>query len=283
MRRVTLAARRAQQFLRKPPKPRWWRPAVRVGSIGIAIGIGWGALWWGTASGALDDAWTATTGHFHEATAALGLVVGDIELQGQQRADRDRVSAILEDLRGAPLLAVNTERVRIELERLPWIDHAIVRRALPGVVSVHLFERQPLALWQREGAFHLIDRNGEMILIPLDDDLAVASWRHLRVIVGEGAPARAAALFAVLSTDPELFARVEAAMWIGGRRWSIRFDSETDVLLPEDRITPAWQTLGRLQRRDRLLERAIGTIDLRFLPDRLRLRLLPEALPERAA
>ena len=283
MRRVTLATRRAQQFFRRPPKPRWLRPALWVGGLGLALGIGWGSVWWGMSSGQLPNAWQAAVDRLHKASASLGLVVGKVELGGRERADQAALRTILDELPGRPLLAVDTEQVRIALEQLPWVDHAIVRRALPDVVSVHLIERQPLALWQRAGAFHLIDRGGRIIEIPLDDERAIARWRHLRVIVGDGAPARAAELFATLSTDSELFARVEAAMWVGGRRWSLRLDSNTDVLLPEDGLVPAWQTLGQLQRRERLLERAVGVIDLRFLPDRLQLRLLPEALPERAA
>lgn len=283
MRRVNLAARRAQQFLRRPPKPRWLRPALWIGGLGLGLGLGWGSVWWGLASGALPNAWQASIDRLHQASAGLGLVVGEVELLGRERADQAALRAILEPLSGQPLLAVDTSQVRIALEQLPWVDHAAVRRALPDVVSVHLVERQPLALWQQEGAFHLIDRGGQTIEIPLADEQAIARWRHLRVIVGDGAPARAAELFATLSTDPELFARVEAAMWVGGRRWSLRLDSNTDVLLPEDRLSPAWQALGRLQRRERLLERAVGVIDLRFLPERLQLRLLPEALPERAA
>jgi len=283
VRRVTLATRRAQQFIRKPPKPRWLRPVVRVGGLGLALGMAWGSVWWGMTSGALPEAWQAAIDRLHQASAGLGLVVRDIEVAGRLRADQGAIEAVVAELAGRPLLAIDTDQVRIALERLPWVDHAIVRRALPDVVSVHLVERQPLALWQREGVFQLIDRGGKTIQVPLRTDRDVAQWRHLRVIVGEGAPARAATLFATLSSDPELFGRVEAAIWVGGRRWSLRFDSETDVLLPEDEIVPAWQTLGRLERRERLLERAVGVIDLRFLPDRLLLRLLPEALPDRAA
>jgi len=46
MRRVSLAARRARQFLRRPPRPRWFRPALYAagGGLGVLLGGGFG-IW----------------------------------------------------------------------------------------------------------------------------------------------------------------------------------------------------------------------------------------------
>lgn len=282
MRRVTLAARRAQAFLRKPPKPRWMRPAARYGGAGLALALVAGALLWGTASGTLERLAEAAENRIFAATGALGLIVGEIQIAGRHRADPSAVAKILDIAPDTPLLAIDSDALHAELERLPWIEEAEIRRILPDIVQVRLVERQPLALWQKGGTFRLIDRTGRPIEIPLDD-AAVAHWRHLRVVVGERAPERAAELFAVLSTDPDLFAHIEAANWIGERRWTLRTDNEADVYLPEEDVERAWRTLGRLQREQQILERAVSTIDLRFLPDRIRVRLLPEALPERDA
>jgi cell division protein FtsQ len=103
------------------------------------------------------------------------------------------------------------------------------------------------------------------------------------VLVGDRAPQHAARLFALLSTEPELWARVAAATWIGDRRWTLRLDNQIDVLLPERNMLRAWRFLAEKARADALLERAVSIIDLRFLPDRLRLRLDPEALQDTKA
>lgn len=282
MRRVSLAARRAQQFFRRPPRRRWVRPALRFGGPALALGVMAAGLWWSMASGALERVLIAARDRVYQVSGTLGLEAGEVQLAGRLEADPGAIAKILDIPPGTPLLAVDTDELREQLERLPWIGRAEVRRVVPDIVQVRLYERQPLALWQQGGTFRLIDRAGLPIEIPLDEE-TVGRWRHLRVVVGEHAPAEAAALFEVLSTDPELFARIEAANWIGDRRWSLRTDAEADVFLPEGNVLRAWQALGRLQRRERILERAVSTIDLRFLPERIRVRLLPEALPERDA
>jgi hypothetical protein len=52
------------------------------------------------------------------------------------------------------------------------------------------------------------------------------------------------------------------------------------VWLPEHDVLGAWRLLAQKARDDALLERAITLIDLRFLPDRLRLRLDPAAFED---
>jgi cell division protein FtsQ len=103
----------------------------------------------------------------------------------------------------------------------------------------------------------------------------VARDRELRVLVGEEAPRHAADRFALLATEPELLARVVAASWVGERRWTLHLDNRIDILLPEYGAGAAWRTLGRHAREDALLERAVSAIDLRLLPERIRLQLAP--------
>ena len=71
-----------------------------------------------------------------------------------------------------------------------------------------------------------------------------------------------------------------AATWVGGRRWNVHLDNQTEVLLPERNALGAWRLLAEKARDDALLERAVTVIDLRFLPERLRLQLDPAALPD---
>ncbi len=98
----------------------------------------------------------------------------------------------------------------------------------------------------------------------------------LMVVVGEDAPANATALVRMLASEPDLMARVKAAVRVGGRRWNLHMADGIDVKLPEQDPERAWQRLGDYQRKHRLLDKPVRVLDLRF-DDRLVVR--PAALP----
>jgi cell division protein FtsQ len=282
MRRVTLAARRAQQFLRRPPRPRWYRPALYAGGALLGLMLGLGAGIWATSSGALTRAADALAARALALTVDAGLAVRQVYVDGRARTGLEELRASLAVAVGQPILAVDTDAARERLEQLTWVEQASVVRMLPDSIQIRLIERQPLALWQRDGRFSLVDSAGLVIEGALDGPLP-DRWRHLRVLVGEGAPAQAARLFALLSTEPALSERVVAATWVGDRRWTLHLDNQVDVLLPEDNPAAAWRVLAEQERDHGLLERAVALIDLRFLPGRIRLELDPQGLAELGA
>jgi cell division protein FtsQ len=282
MRRVTLAARRAQQFLRRPPRPRWFRPALYAGGAALGLALGLGTGLWATTSGAAGRAADALVARAYALTVEAGLAVREVYVDGRARTGLGELRAALAIEIGQPILAVDTDAARERIERLTWVAQASVVRMLPGSIFIRLIERQPLALWQKDGRFRLVDSTGGVIEGGLDEALP-ERWRHLRVLVGEGAPAQAARLFALLSTQPALSERVVAATWVGDRRWTLHLDNQIDVLLPEDNPAAAWQVLAAEERDHALLERAVSLIDLRFLPGRIRLRLDPQGLAELGA
>ena len=202
-----------------------------------------------------------------------GLVVRDVLVEGRRRTPPEALRERLDLDIGMPLLAVDTAAAKDRLETLAWVEQASVARMLPDTVQVRLLERQPLALWQRDGRFEVIDRAGAVIEGAAND--RPQEYAHLRVLVGDDAPQGAATLFALLSTEPALSARVVAATRVGGRRWNVHLDNQVEVLLPERNALGAWRLLADKARDDALLERAVTVIDLRFLPERLRLRLDP--------
>ena len=200
-------------------------------------------------------------------SAACGLVVADIDVEGRETTDAATIMAALGAARGTPILAVSPSRAKDQLESLPWVRSATIERRLPGTLFVRLVERRPLAVWQHGGKQELIDHDGEVIAVA---DLG--PFARLPTLVGEGAAPYAAALIDMLAGEPELAARVTAAVRVGDRRWNLRVDNLTDVLLPEEDPAGAWSRLAQLERINNLLKRDVQAVDLR-LPDRLVLRV----------
>jgi len=263
----TPAARRAAA----PPRPRRRRiaPALRRVAMWVML-IGLTAAGYGgfvlsrlpigqeILAGAADRALAAS--------ATLGLVVGDIEVEGRETTDAATIMAALSARRGTPILAVSPSRAKAQLESLPWVRSAAIERRLPGTIFVRLVERRPLAVWQHAGKQELIDREGAVIAVK---DLS--RFARLPSVVGDDAASHAAALLDMLAGEPDLVGRVSAAVRVDSRRWNLRIDNTIDVLLPEENPRDAWARLAALERASSVLKRDVRTVDMR-LPDRLVVR-----------
>lgn len=279
MRRVTASTRsragapRGKAKPRRDPRSLRRQRLQRYALIGAALatvaGAGW-MLWpsaWIERQGvALGDGLVALSGK-------MGLTLQSVAVDGRQQTPPEELLAAIGADRGTPLLALDPEAIRARVETLPWVKSASVRRGLDGTLTVHVDEFAPFALWQRDGKFYLVDRQGEAIAA--DDP---GRFNQLLVLVGDNAPQHAADLVTMLGLEPELKARVRAAVWVGDRRWNLRLDNGVDVKLPETNPTAAWLELARLEREQGLLKRDLSAIDLR-LPDRMVVRLAPDAKP----
>jgi len=164
------------------------------------------------------------------------------------------------------LLVPAGENYSLLVEAIGWVREAVVERRFPDTIFLRIEERDPLALWQKNGRLFVIDNDGVVI-----KGASPQNYALLPVIVGDDAPANAGLLLTVLASEPSLHQRVAAAVRVGGRRWNLRFDNGVDVELPEQNFAAAWRRLAEFERIHQLLARDITAIDLR-LPDRLVVR-----------
>ena len=207
------------------------------------------------------------------ATAGIGLTVRQVLAEGRTETTQDDILKALAIRGGEPILGIDAEAARSRVESLPWVRSAAVERRLPDTICVRIVERHPLAWWEKDGKLVLIDRSGEPIRVP-----PPARYSMLIVLVGDDAPAHAAALLAMLAREPDLAARVHAAVRVGQRRWNLKIDDAIDIRLPEDGADAAWTKLGELERKNRILSRDIEAVDMR-LPDRLIVQTKSGRLP----
>lgn len=249
------------------------RARMTAGLMGVLAVLSGAGVWWAMESDSLSHGVTKMKWRMIAATARIGFRVDEILVVGRRETPRQELLDAVRLSRGAPILAFDIEAARTRVEALPWVRHARIERMLPDTILLNVEERQPLALWQHRGKFALIDHEGEVIL---RDDLE--RFSDLVVVVGEDAPAHAAGLLETLGNEPELLPLVEAAVWVGGRRWNIRLSGDIDVRLPEKNAKGAWARLAEYERSHRVLERDVQVLDLR-LPDRLIVRKAPR--PER--
>ena len=202
-----------------------------------------------------------------DVAASMGLRVTNVIVEGRSKTPEPMLRAALGIRPGEPILSYSLAEARQRLESIKWVETATVERRLPATIVVRLVERRPFAVWQSEGKFLLVDRDGDIVA---DSDVAAFSGQ-LPLVVGPGALAAAAALMDMLATQPDLQKRVVAAVRVGERRWNLRMNNGADVMLPEGAEIQALAKLAELQASHSLLDRPLAVVDLR-LPDRLVVR-----------
>ena len=239
---------------------------VACGLMGAGLGYSWSEGW--IAQGADRAKWAAIA-----FSARAGLHVRDVLVTGRHETSRDSLLAAIGAGRGDPILAVDPEVVRARVEALPWVRSAAIERRLPGTLVVRIEEREALAMWQNEGRFALIDRDGTVI-----DDPDIERFGALLVVVGRGAAKAADHLSRVLQTEPELMARVRAAVRVAERRWNLVLDNGAELRLPEHDEASALARIIAYQREHGVLDRAVRVLDLRQ-PDRVIVQVEPTPPP----
>lgn len=192
------------------------------------------------------------------ASAGIGYRVQDILVEGRVNADRESLIALLGVGRGDPIFRLNPQAVREALKATDWVREAQVERRLPGTIFIRLEERRPVALWKTAEDIRLVDETG--VVMNVRD---LRPFKALPLVTGEGAPARAPELLALLEAEPSVKSRLDAARRIEDRRWNLLLKSGAVVKLPENDPGLALRTLALSHEKEQIMDWDIDSIDLR--------------------
>ncbi len=142
-----------------------WKGYLRVVLLVIAAALGAGALY-----GAGDFLFTSPV-------MALANP-SQVELRGNHYVTRASVLEIFSPDRGRSVLRIPLGERRTELEALPWVQSAVVRRALPNHVQVQIVERTPVAFLREGTELMLVDAEGVILDRPVEGNF------HFPVVTG---------------------------------------------------------------------------------------------------
>lgn len=198
---------------------------------------------------------------------SLGFVIKKINVIGEGRLPEDDVKKILDFQNGDYLFDVEINLTQKKIEDLPWVNRALVRRLWPDQVVIRIVERQPFALWQYKGKVEVIDILGEVIV-----GASVSENQNLNLFVGKDAAINAANISEIILNFPSIAERVDSFVYVSENRWDIIMDKgNIRVLLSQHNLNESLLMLKNLHSQRDILDRKIGTIDLR-LKDRLSLK-----------
>ncbi|MFC6049425.1 cell division protein FtsQ/DivIB, partial [Methylobacterium hispanicum] len=173
------------------------------------------------------DAFVAEQGRPLDIAARIaGFGVERVTISGISRMyEREVLTAAGIDWRSSvPFLDV--AEVREKLLRVPLIASASVRKIYPNEIVITQVEREPAALWQKNGEVSVIAADGTVIDTMRDDRYA-----SLPLVVGEGANERLAEYLGLIQAAGSLGERVRAGTYVSGRRWTLKLDG-VDIRLP---------------------------------------------------
>ena len=194
-----------------------------------------------------------------EGIGKLGFTLRHVETRGNHRVSTQAIYDIAFDQQSAAMPLVDLDGTRARLLQLPWIREARVSRRLPDTIVVDVIERVPVAVWQQNGRFSLIDADG-VVLEPVG-----AAMPELVRLIGPDANRRYAALSTLLEAAPRLRPMITDATWIGERRWDLHFQGGETLSLPEGdaEARTALARFAQMDQRDSLLGRGFARIDMR--------------------
>lgn len=225
----------------------------------VVLSYGAFGVWWLNANDSVSKAQAVTSNYFWSLTADAGFKVQQVYLEGREHLPVASLKEAMKVSQGDPILGVSLDAMQERLQTLPEVRNVTIRRALPGALHVTIEERKPIALWQRAGKYSVIDREG--VVLNREPAQVPAA---LLLVVGDDAPKHMQSLMALMDAAPSMRPDVEAAVRVGERRWNIRLKQGMTVMLPEEGAADAWKKFVALAESDRLLSKAITSIDLRI-------------------
>ena len=225
-----------------------WAGVGTFAFVAVAIALfGWGA-----------DISRATGRAIDGQFAAMGFRLEQVHFQGASSAGQ---RAILDELRlerGQPFIFMDLDALRTQIEGVGWVSHARVVRLLPNTLVIEVAERRPSAVWQIDGEVRVVD--GQGTVIPGADP---GRFSELPLVVGAGAEQASAELIPLIHRWPRLRDRLDAAVWVDGRRWNLLLRDGGVIQLPADGVDAALVQLEAMDQSERLLDLGFARVDMR--------------------
>ena len=193
-------------------------------------------------------------------------------IDGRHYTSRAELKSVLDVEKDASIFSYDLGEIQSAIAKLPWVKSATVERRLPDTIYVKLQEREPVALYQKDGKLALVDSEGVIL-----SNKNLSNFKNMIVITGESAPQNAPELIGLINAEPELRERIEIARWIGDRRWDIKLKNGITLRLPEEDAGLAIKRLAEAQKNEKVMDRQVEAIDLRD-PMRIVIQTAPGAV-----
>ena len=190
----------------------------------------------------------------------FGVRLEQVDISGAMNLPKSDLEAILSPYYGVCLFEVDIDGIRAQLILNTWIkDVIVIYRNLPNKIKIIITERTPIALWQSNQKFFLIDQDGDVI-----ETKNLGRYNHLPHFIGEGANIYAKEFLDVIINYPQIKENISNIIRSGQRRWDIKMKDNIVIKMPESNISSALDYLTKLYQENKIIGTNIKSIDLRI-------------------
>ena len=180
-----------------------------------------------------------------------------IDSQQSKETDiREKISNLSDNL-----LLLDKQILQNEIEQVPWVKRANIKKIFPNKIQVQVIENDPYAIFLNEGVPFLIDLDGTIITQISDQSIDTSMIQ----ILGEKANENLESLIKSINIHfPELLNDIKSLEYIELRRWNMKLRRDLKIKLPDEKIDQSIINLKRLFVEQNVSESNIIEIDLRI-------------------
>ena len=180
-----------------------------------------------------------------------------IDSQQSKETDiREKISSLSDNL-----LLLDKQILQNEIEQVPWVKRANIKKIFPNKIQVQVIENDPYAIFLNEGVPFLIDLDGTIITQISDQSIDTSMIQ----ILGEKANENLESLIKSINIHfPELLNDIKSLEYIELRRWNMKLRRDLKIKFPDEKIDQSIINLKRLFVEQNVSESNIIEIDLRI-------------------
>ena len=169
---------------------------------------------------------------------------------------REKISNLSDNL-----LLLDKQILQNEIEQVPWVKRANIKKIFPNKIQVQVIENDPYAIFLNEGVPFLIDLDGTIITQISDQSIDTSMIQ----ILGEKANENLESLIKSINIHfPELLNDIKSLEYIELRRWNMKLRRDLKIKFPDEKIDQSIINLKRLFVEQNVSESNIIEIDLRI-------------------
>lgn len=187
---------------------------------------------------------------------AAGFVVKNINISGISKKKLVILNNELGINKKDSIFKLSTNEIYQNIICHNFVKSAIVKKNLPNTINIKITEKKPIAIFQNNGKFFLIDAGGSYI-----EEILFKSY-NLPIVVGNEANLQAKNIIDKISKFKTIFTKLESMIFVRKRRWDIIISEGIYVKLPETNTEEALEILENLLTKESI--KASKSIDLRI-------------------